>query len=74
MTMFSYRDGLFFDRMDGGAVRIVKTDSDLYPHDNGDNIDVDITIDSDSWASIITAVSAGGDTSEQHERAKAFHG
>lgn len=76
--MFHYRDNLFFGRKTSGAVRIVKftTPPNEWPHADSEYIvDVlfDVTIDNDSWPSIVSSVSAGGEANNGYYIAKRFH-
>ena len=62
MSKFHYRDGLYFERLEDGSVRITR---------NLGHICWDI--DRDSWASIIAHVSAGGETADTFQEAMLFH-
>jgi len=67
--MFHAQEGLFFGRQEDGAVRIVKKDG---PLDEG-KIEMDITLDSNIWASAICSVCHKGETPETFITAGVFH-
>lgn len=69
--MFHSHSGLFFNRLDGGSVQIIKTydGRDV----RSDNVVIDITLDATSWASVIASMSAEGETLEKYTEARAFH-
>jgi hypothetical protein len=69
--MFHLRDGLFFERADNGAVRIVKTANGRFPGD--DQITFDITVPENEWGSVVAMVSSVGETHESWMSARAFH-
>jgi hypothetical protein len=78
--MFHYKENLFFGRRKDGGVRILRFPLGgnlVIPQGAADVEDplanVDLTIDSDGWASIVAAVSAGGEIDERYYAAKAFH-
>ena len=53
---FHSRDGLFFDRLSDGSVRILKTDGKR-PEEGG-KIEFDMTMDDGTWGSIVLTMSA----------------
>ena len=67
--MFHVRDGLFFERQPGGAVRILKrTDA----RDDAAVV-LDIVVDKDAWASVIATMSTHGEENYGYFRALHFH-
>ena len=62
--MFHAKDGLTFERMEEGSVFIT------YP---GDSHEGEITLDADTWVSVVAAMSSGGETGETWRRARALH-
>jgi len=64
---FHARDNWFFRREDDGAVRILAPDS------LGPGAHQVVTLDADTWASVVASVSAGGETSESFQAARRFH-
>lgn len=54
MDGFHVQDGLFFERRPDGAVVIVKINED------SNNVTMKIEVTAESWASIISSVSANG--------------
>lgn len=71
--MFHAFDGLYFERLPDGSVRIVKTDGKHQPGQCAASEVVDMVLTSDTWASIISSVSAGGEEDYRWYLAKAFH-
>lgn len=67
--MFHVEDGLCFERMDNGDVRIIKR------HDGHPSSDIILaqTIDADAWASVIATMSKGDEIDSRFYAAKAFH-
>jgi hypothetical protein len=61
MGKFHVRDGLYFERTGSNGVRIT------WP--NGE----EMILDDFSWASVITSVSAAGETGETFQAALRFH-
>lgn len=70
--MFHLRNGLFFERLQGGHVRIIKTydERDVRP----DNVVLDITVPENEWTSVVCSVSKAGETLERWKEARQFHG
>ena len=68
MSKFHYRDGFYFERTADASVRI--TQGGDFATD-GTEI---LTIDRDSWASIVASVSAGGEQDGRFYDALRFHG
>ena len=64
---FHFKDGWFFRRMREGSVLITLVD------EKTDGQIARIAVDPSSWASIIAAVSAKGDTGENWNIAKKLH-
>jgi hypothetical protein len=80
--MFHYKDNLFFGRMNNGSVRIIKFAKPPkdWPQAEGfytsyeDAVLFDVIVDADSWCSVISSVSAGGEWNNGFYKAKEFHG
>jgi hypothetical protein len=68
--MFHSKDGWFFGRAKDGGVRIVKA---LQCGLDRAVIEEEISIDADSWASIVASVSFCGETAETYKAALDFH-
>ena len=78
--MFHVRDGLFFGRRADGSVRIIKmkpgysTDFpvvyQVYP---AHMYEFDITVDENSWASVVASVSSKGESNGRFYEALDFH-
>ncbi len=66
--MFHAKEGLFFERLEDGEVRVRV---DLGSH--SPIPDVIIDLDSDTWCSVIASVSFRGDVAEAFQEAKRFH-
>jgi hypothetical protein len=67
--MFHLRDGLYFERLEDGGVRIVKTATGQF----GDAKNVfEIEVSAGEWASVVAAVSPKGETSETYHSALNF--
>lgn len=64
---FHWRFGIEFERLAGGDVRLTM------PGERYGAIESSWTIPAAEWASIITAVSAVGETAEQYAIATVFH-
>lgn len=64
---FHARDNWFFRREDDGSVHITAPDS------MGPGAHQVVTLDADTWASVVASVSAGGETSETFHAARRFH-
>ncbi len=64
---FHYKDNWYFERLDDGSVKIsnptMHTMKGIFT----------LTIDPDSWASIMASVSAQGETAESFQEARNFH-
>ena len=67
--MFHVNNGLYFKRLDDGSVLIVKR-TDSHPDSP---IVFEQIIDADSWASIVTSVSAYNETALSFQAARKFH-
>lgn len=66
---FHWRDGLTFERMPDGAVKIIKRER------SGD-VEIptfEVVIDPDSWASIVASVSMGGEVNGRFHESRRFH-
>jgi len=63
---FHWKDGWYFKRLDGGAVRAT--------HCDGQYITAQMTVPAPEWASIVCSVSNGGETGERWDAAQNFHG
>lgn len=59
--MFHVREGFCFDKLGNGDVGLYK-DGNLL-----------LTIDKDSWCSVVASMSSRGDNRENFEKAKEFH-
>lgn len=75
--MFHWQNNTYFGRTEDGSVRILKLSatpkefpavSDEYP-----DAVLDVTVDADSWASVIASVSAGGEAHNRFYAAQKFH-
>lgn len=64
---FHWRDGWFFKRQEDGSVRVLHLDEHK-------NVKTQIIIPENEWASIVTSVSAEGETAERWEQSRRFHG
>lgn len=64
---FHARDEWYFRRGEDGSVRIVAPDS------MGPGAHQVVTIDANTWASVVAAVSVGGETADTFTRALQFH-
>lgn len=64
---FHARDGWYFRRENDGSVRILAPDS------LGPGAHQVVTLDADTWASVVASVSGGGETSESFQAARRFH-
>lgn len=84
--MFHWKNGVHFGRRRDGGVRILQFDGSVtesvggYPVTADSELEgtvpkalVDFIIDSDSWASIVSSVSAGGEIDGRFYSAKQFH-
>lgn len=67
--MFHLRDGLYFERLPDHQVRILKRESG---HDDAPAV-FDITVDKDSWCSVIATMSYYGEEDSGFYRAGKFH-
>lgn len=65
MCEFRVNERLKIKRLKNGAV--------LITIDFGDNVVLHVTIDSETWCSMVTAVAAEADSAETHERVLAIH-
>jgi hypothetical protein len=59
---YHWREGIYFSRMESGDVRIHKAPALI-----------DMLIPANEWASIVSSVSKGGETSESYSGTLAFH-
>jgi len=66
---FHWKNNWYFERLYDGSVRIYHED----PATKGEEGDVCIDIDPDSWVSIMASVSAQGDTAESFQEARNLH-
>lgn len=64
---FHARDNWYFRREDDGSVRILAPDS------LGPGAHQVVTLDADTWASVVASVSSGGETAETFHAAQRFH-
>lgn len=81
--MIHWKENIFFGRREDGSVRILAFTSPpkFFPvadaiYDTTDasfSVCFDKTIDADSWASIVSSVSKGGEANGRFYTAKAFH-
>ncbi len=65
---FHATDGFIVKRVGSGSVRIRK-----YKDSKCDNLIMEITFTASIWASIVSSVSARGETTESYHEAKALH-
>lgn len=65
---FHAKGGWFFRREDDGAVHITAPDS------MGPGARQVVTLDANTWASVVASVSAAGETGDSWRQALAFHG
>jgi len=70
--MFHTNRGLYFDRLEDGSVRVIKREHDDQGRETGEELFA-ITLDANSWASVIASMSKRGEDSGGFERAKTFH-
>ena len=64
---FYFKDGWFFKRISDGSVLITLAKEDP------DDVIARVAVDPSSWASIVAAVSAKGDTGENWNIARKLH-
>lgn len=67
--MFHAKEGWFFERNKDGSVHIVKTIEPKFESE----IENEVVIDSDMWASIVSSVSVGGETYDKWIQVRKFH-
>ena len=70
--MFHAKEGLFFERIVKGSVRVIKTYDGRAPR--ADNVVVDLDIAENEWASIVASVSKLGEDHDRWMQARRFHG
>ncbi len=70
---FHVKDGWFFEGPGHGSPNRGVTIRKAKYGDNGYLVFEEITMDADSWASVVAAVSAKGTTGDRWERARRFH-
>lgn len=66
---FHAHSGWYFRRSDAGTVTVEVTETMQVDAP----LQVAATFDADTWASIVAAVSAGGETGDQWRQARDFH-
>ncbi len=71
-NMFHAKDGLFFSRRPNGSVYIIKMADSKTP--DGFDFVADVILSESEWASVVSSVSAGGETSARWRQARLFHG
>lgn len=64
---FHARDGWYFHREDDGSVRIMAPDS------MGPDAHQVVTLDADTWASVVASVGQRGETADTFGKARRFH-
>jgi hypothetical protein len=64
---FHARDGWYFRREDDGSVHIAAPDS------LGPGASQVVTLDADTWASVVASVSRNGETIDMFAAARRFH-
>jgi hypothetical protein len=64
---FHARDNWYFRREDDGSVRVMAPDS------TGPGAHQVVTLDADTWASVVASVSRDGETTETFHAARRFH-
>lgn len=67
--MFHLTDGLYFERLPAGSVRILKTKGGR----EGDPVIFDMTVDASQWVSVIASMSHYGEENFGFYRALQFH-
>lgn len=67
---FHWRDGLYFKRTENGSVRMTK----FARGGASEEVESDVVIPPNEWASIVASVSVAGETSERWDAAQDFHG
>lgn len=70
--MFHCQNGLYFNRLKSGSVRIIKTDNGKLPQDGGMVIMEEI-IGPSQWCSVIAHLSEAGETAGKYQEALKFH-
>lgn len=70
---FHWKDNWYFMRLENGGVRIFHEENYVDQDTGIRESDVCLDIDPDSWASIMTSVSARGETGETFREAQEFH-
>jgi len=65
--MFHLQDGLYFDRLEDGKVRILKKNADT------DAVEMDMVVDAAGWCSVIASMSYYGEEDCGFYRAEEFH-
>lgn len=72
--MYHWNNNWYFGRRKDGSVRIVRVQQRAWPEADGEftNAEFDMTIDADSWASIVSSVSLKGEA-HNHDLAKFLH-
>lgn len=68
---FHTHDGLHFRRGDSGAVQVIfpiRTEGEVWPERYET-----VTLDADTWGSVVASVCAAGETAETFRAARAFH-
>ncbi len=63
---FHWRDGLFFERLTGGTVRVFRQQ----PEQEAQEVAL---IPPSEWASIVASVSERGENGDTHREAERFH-
>ncbi len=73
--MFHVTDGLFFERLPDGQVRIMKTIEKEVGSAKGGSpvVTLDMTLDANTWASVIASMSYYGEEDYGFYRAMNFH-
>lgn len=67
-SWFHYKDGWHFSRNPDGSVAVGRSEPG-----KGDGVETILTIDPDSWASIVSEVSAAPGSGVAHAIARALH-
>lgn len=73
--MYHAKDGLYFQRLEGGSVLIRKLESTRTAEDPKPSVPIvmDVVLDADTWASAIASVCGAGENGDSFRRAENFH-
>ena len=73
--MFSLGDGLYFERLENGNVRIMRAEPMTTFEENGapTQIDMNCVVSAEGWVELVAAMSARPDDIETYHEAAAIH-